>query len=79
MKLVIAIKMVKFLENNQLTFQQYAFKDQLSTVDTILNLLTYASNTLENRQYCGSVFCDVRKAFNSMPHGIFLRKFTHYG
>ena len=45
-----------------------------STMETVANFTDYILSGLNNNEYALSIFVDLRKAFDSVDHNIFLIK-----
>ena len=64
---------------NILTPSQYGFRKKLSTAHAMINLLETTLDGLDKGLKTGSVFLDVSKAFDVVPHRLLLRKLEYYG
>ena len=53
---------------------QYGFRKKLSTTHAMINLLETSLSTLNEGLKTGSIYLDISKAFDVVPHRILLRK-----
>lgn len=69
-----------FIEkHNILCDQQYGFRGNLSTSMAVINLTEQISSALDNKEFTVGVFIDLRKAFDTIHHGLLLNKLEWYG
>ena len=66
-------------KNKIICNQQYGFRKNYSTNMVIFNISDYIYNSLDQNKYCAALFLDLRKAFDTVNHGILLKKLHHYG
>jgi hypothetical protein len=67
-------------DNNIVADEQFGFRHQSSTTEasfTLYNEILEALNKKKNT--VGGVFCDLKKAFDSVDHNILLLKINFYG
>jgi hypothetical protein len=57
-----------FVKNKVFAPEQYGFRNKLSTELACYKLLDAVLTSLNNRSIVGGIFCDIRKAFDSVNH-----------
>lgn len=76
----IKSRLENFLQKNQiLSKNQFAFTNGLSTNDAIYELTRNITNNLDNNKKCLTVFLDLAKAFDTVPHNTLLDVLNAYG
>ena len=69
-----------FLEAKKVLFrQQFGFRKNYSTSQTLLNISQKIMDALDKGNYACGVFIDLQKAFDTVDHEILLKKLFHYG
>lgn len=68
-----------FVKNNVRAPQQYGFRNRLSTELASFKLLEAVITSLNNKSTVGSIFCNIRKAFDVVNHTILMSKMEFYG
>jgi len=67
-----------FNTNQLLVGNQFGFRKGITTADVIFKLINETLNALNNKKMAGSIFCDLKKVFNSVNHDILLSKLPYY-
>ena len=62
-----------------LTNCQFGFRAQYSTTHALLLIVDKIKKAIEKGHFSVGIFRDLQKAFDSVNHGILLRKLNHYG
>ena len=77
---VVCIRLYSYLEsNNILSGAQFGFRQGHSTVHPMVHFLNYISNAFEKKHHVLAIFCDLRKAFDTVDSGILLKKLYKMG
>ena len=77
---IVYNKLISHLESNQLIHKhQYGFQRQRSTEHALLHVLNTISTALNENKYCIGIFLDLKKAFDTVPHDILLKKLQKLG
>ena len=77
---VVRLRITEHVQScNILSPSQYGFRKKLSTVHAMINLLETSLTTLDEGLKTGSIFLDISKAFDVVPHRLLLRKLEYYG
>jgi hypothetical protein len=69
----------QFTNNNILSKEQFGFKSNSFTDNTIFKLLNDSLNALNNKLTIYGIFCDLEKAFDCVDHITLLSKVQYYG
>ena len=80
MERAIQVQLVKFLEANKvLSAYQSGFRKGHSTETAVTYLTDQILEHMDDQQMTGSVFTDLKKAFDLVDHNCLLQKLEHYG
>jgi hypothetical protein len=66
-------------ENNLFSPVQYGFRKNRSTVHPLVHFTNAVSNALNKKHHVIAIFCDLRKAFDTVDHSILLKKLKNFG
>ena len=58
---------------------QFTFRLSLSTNNALMSLTENIQTELDQNKFCAGVFVDLKKAFDTVDHGILPKKLSHYG
>ena len=73
-------KLTNHLESNKLIHKhQYGFQKHRSTEHALLHILNTISTALNENKYCIGIFLDLKKAFDTVPHDLLLKKLQKLG
>jgi len=76
----MAARLTSFLENNNLiSSKQFGFRKGHSTIHPMLLLDSFVAEALDKKHHAIAIFCDLRKAFDTVHHGRLLRKLKRMG
>jgi hypothetical protein len=77
---IVHVKLTHHLESNNLIYKhQYGFLRGKSTEHALLQILSKISTALNENKFCMGVFLDLKKAFDTVPHSILLKKLEKLG
>jgi hypothetical protein len=77
---VVCLRLLNFLEvNNILTPDQFGFRKAHSAVHPMVNMMNFVSRALNKKETAIAIFCDLRKAFDTVNHDILLKKMHKMG
>ena len=80
MEKIIAARLLDFLDaNNILSKWQFGFRPGHSTTHPMVHFLNKISTALNKKQHTISIFCDLKKAFDTCNHKILISKLEKYG
>jgi hypothetical protein len=77
---VVCLRLLNFLENNNiLTPDQFGFRKSHSAVHPMVHMMNFVSRALNKKETTIAIFCDLRKAFDTVNHEILLKKMHKMG
>ena len=77
---VILKQLYSYFESKKILCpEQFGFRRGKSTLQSCVSFMQYLYNALDDGHNVLSIFLDFNKAFDSVEHGILLRKLDHYG
>lgn len=76
----MALQISEYFETNKLFNEaQHGFRRGRSVGTGLLRLVDIILDGFENSKYTRSIFCDLSKAFDCVPHDTLIRKMKRYG
>ena len=77
---IVCNRLTLFLDsNNLITNAQYGFRKNHSTLHPLVHFANFVSSALDKKEHCVAIFCDLRKAFDTVNHAILLNKLKKMG
>lgn len=77
---VMYIRLSNFLEHHDLlSLSQFGFRTNHSTIHPMILLDNFVTDALNNKKYAMAIFCDLRKAFDTVNHSLLLSKLERMG
>ena len=77
---IVKNKFVKYLEKNKIISEnQFGFRDGRGTHDVLFKLTNCVTNSLDEGERSIVVFLDLAKAFDTVSHGLLLKKLEAVG
>ena len=77
---VFVSRLDNFIENNNLLMEsQYGFRSGRSTSMALTELVEEITSCIHNKHFAVGIFIDLKKAFDTINHGILLKKMEAYG
>ena len=77
---VICTRLMTFLDvNNLISDSQFGFRKKHSTVHPLVHFMNFVSNAFNKKHHVISIFCDLRKAFDTVNSNILFKKLFKLG
>ena len=77
---IVGNRLTSFLDtNNLISNAQYGFRKKHSTIHPLVHFLNHVTTSLDRREHTIAIFCDLRKAFDTVNHKILLAKLHKLG
>lgn len=79
-EVVLKNRLLEYFErNNLLTSAQFGYRQGRSTVNAICEMYGNIIQAFEERKICTAKFYDMSKAFDTVNHGVLIKKLEYYG
>ena len=77
---IVCARLTSFLDtNNLISNAQFGFRKKHSTLQPLVHFLNFVAKALDKKEHCIAIFCDLRKAFDTVNHKILLSKLKKLG
>jgi hypothetical protein len=77
---IVYNRLIKFLDDNKvISNSQFGCRKSHSTLHPLLQFTNAVSKALDNKEHTIAIFCDLRKAFDTVDHKILLSKLHKSG
>ena len=77
---IVCTRLTSFLDiNNIISNSQYGLRKKHSTLHPLIHFLNHISSALDQKLHSIAIFCDLRKAFDTVNHDILLKKLSKIG
>ena len=76
---IVSNRLIVFLEeHNLISEHQFGFRKGHSTIHPLMLFMNNLTSALNKNHFSIAIFCDLRKAFDTVNHGILLEKFNYF-
>ncbi len=77
---IMANRLTNFLEfNNIISDYQFGFRKGHSTVHPMIHFNNFITDSFNKKQHAIAIFCDLKKAFDTVDHKLLIIKLKRYG
>ena len=77
---IMCLRLTSFLDTHScLSNSQFGFRKNHSTVHPMVRFNNFISDSLNKKEHSIAIFCDLRKAFDTVDHTILLNKLKNLG
>jgi len=77
---IMHARLTEFLEKHNMLYKlQFGFRPNYSADLTLTYLVDKINKSIDNKEYVVGIFIDLKKAFDTVDHGILLSKLLKYG
>jgi hypothetical protein len=77
---IVSNRLIVFLEeHNLISEHQFGFRKGHSTIHPLMLFMNNLTSALNKNHFSIAIFCDLRKAFDTVNHGILLEKLKNLG
>ena len=77
---IVCSRLTCFLDvNNLISSSQFGFRKKHSTLHPLIHFQNFVSSALDKGEHAVAIFCDLRKAFDTVDHRILLTKLRKMG
>ena len=77
---IVGSRLTAFLDtNNLISKAQYGFRKKHSTIHPLIHFIDHVSTALDKKEHTLAIFCDLRKAFDTVNHQILISKLHKLG
>ena len=77
--ILIFDKSIDFLTTNVISSSQFGFVKKRSTVQQLLTFLSFVFQSLDHKTQVDTIYLDIRKAFDTVPHSELLARLWSAG
>ena len=77
---IMCLRLTVILESNDLISRfQFGFRKSHSTLHPVIHFQNFITQAFNNKEHAIAIFCDLRKAFDTVSHPILLQKMSKLG